>query len=114
MCQLPRRSSPIGHRLEPDILLALDGGADGFVFDTAQLLGRDLVPFKLVARFKHRLGAQKAADVLGPEWWSVAIGHWGTLAPAPLPVCPIEYRQRMSSRSSMTHAADAHLRTRTT
>ncbi len=57
----------VGRKLEPDLLLLLDGFLDLAVLDRLELLGGDLALPMLGARLLERRGTQQAADVIGAE-----------------------------------------------
>ena len=65
----------VGDALQADVLLELHDLGDGLVFDGAKLLGRDLAPGFLLARFEQVFGAQETADVVETGGQGGVLGH---------------------------------------
>jgi hypothetical protein len=81
----------IGDRLEADLFLLADNGADRLVLERGEFLGREAALFMRAARIEQSCRTQQAADMIGPE--RLSLRH--TLpSPFRLPRCPVSRAAR--------------------
>ena len=65
----------VGGGLQARLFLAFDDFLDLLVFHRLELIGGNFTPLALGARLLQRRGAQQAADMIGAERRSSALGH---------------------------------------
>jgi hypothetical protein len=65
----------VGDGPQSDVFLSADCRRDLAILDRPEFIGGDFVSFPPGTSFFQRLGAQKAADMIGTEWWSLTSSH---------------------------------------